>query len=144
MHDGHQHATFFGMYLQDEWKIVPKLTLNFGGRFDLYSSSFDEENQVSPRANLIYQATTNTTLHAGYSRYFTPPPLENVPATDVSQFKGTSNESATTQDDPVKAERANYFDAGIARNLRRDCKWGWMVIINTPKTNWMTGCWGSR
>ncbi len=115
--DGHQHATFFGVYLQDEWKIVPKLTLNFGGRFDLYSSSFDKENQVSPRANLIYQATTNTTLHAGYSRYFTPPPLENVPATDVSQFKGTSNESATTQDDPVKAERANYFDAGISQKL---------------------------
>jgi outer membrane receptor protein involved in Fe transport len=115
--DGHQHATFFGVYLQDEWKIVPKLTLNFGARFDLYSSSFDKENQVSPRANLIYQPTTNTTLHAGYSRYFTPPPLENVPATDVSQFKGTSNESATTQDDPVKAERANYFDAGISQKL---------------------------
>ncbi|MGO9246422.1 MAG: TonB-dependent receptor [Verrucomicrobiia bacterium] len=115
--DSHQHATFFGVYLQDEWKIVPKLTLNFGGRFDLYSSSFDKENQVSPRANLIYQATTNTTLHAGYSRYFTPPPLENVPATDVAQFKGTSNESATTQDDPVKAERANYFDAGISQKL---------------------------
>ena len=40
--DSHQHATFFGVYLQDEWKIVPKLTLNFGARFDLYSSSFDK------------------------------------------------------------------------------------------------------
>jgi len=115
--DGHQHATFFGVYLQDEWKIVPKLTLNFGARFDLYSSSFDDENQVSPRANLIYQATTNTTLHAGYARYFTPPPLENIPATTVSQFNGTANASEVSQDDPVKAERANYFDAGISQKL---------------------------
>jgi outer membrane receptor protein involved in Fe transport len=115
--DGQQHATFFGVYLQDEWKIVPKLTLNFGARFDLYSSSFDDENQASPRVNLIYQPATNTTLHAGYARYFTPPPLENVPATDVTQFNGTSNASEVTQDDPVKAERANYFDAGISQKL---------------------------
>jgi outer membrane receptor protein involved in Fe transport len=115
--DGHQHATFFGVYLQDEWKIVPKLTLNFGARFDLYSSSFDDENQFSPRANLIYQPTTNTTLHVGYARYFTPPSLENVPATAVSQFNSTSNQSATNLDDAVKAERANYFDAGISQKL---------------------------
>jgi outer membrane receptor protein involved in Fe transport len=115
--DGHQHATFFGVYLQDEWKIAPKLTLNYGARFDLYASSFDDENQVSPRANLIYQATINTTLHAGYARYFTPPPLENVPGTTVSQFNGTSNQSGTNLDDAVRAERANYFDAGITQKL---------------------------
>jgi outer membrane receptor protein involved in Fe transport len=112
-----QHATFVGVYVQDEWKIVPKLTLNYGARFDWYSSSFDTENQASPRVNLIYQPTTKTTLHAGYARYFTPPPLENVPATTVSQFNGTSNQSAVQQDDPVKAERADYFDAGISQKL---------------------------
>jgi outer membrane receptor protein involved in Fe transport len=115
--NGQQHATFFGVYLQDEWKIVPKLTINYGARFDWYSSSFDTENQASPRVNLIYQVTTNTTMHAGYARYFTPPPLENVPATDVSQFNGTSNQSQTNLDDAVKAERANYFDAGITQKL---------------------------
>jgi len=115
--DGQQHATFLGIYAQDEWKIVPTLTINYGARFDLYSSSFDDENQVSPRVNLIYQATDETTLHAGYSRYFTPPPLENVPSSTISQFDGTSNEPQVKQDDPVKAERANYFDAGISQKL---------------------------
>ncbi len=115
--NGQQHATFFGVYLQDEWKIAPKVTVNYGARFDLYSSSFDSENQASPRVNLIYEPTTNTTLHAGYARYFTPPPLENVPAATVSQFNGTSNQSQVQQDDPVKAERANYFDAGISQKL---------------------------
>ena len=31
--NGVQHALFFGMYLQDEWKVLPKVTLNYGARF---------------------------------------------------------------------------------------------------------------
>ncbi len=117
-----EHALFVGMYLQDEWKIVPKVTLNYGARFDLYYASFDKENQPSPRVNLIYQPTDTTTLHAGYARYFTPPPLENVPSGNIAAFNGTANESALGPDaaelsTPAKAERANYFDAGISQKL---------------------------
>ena len=93
------------------------MTLNYGARFDLYASSFDHENQVSPRVNVIYQPTDATTLHAGYARYFTPPPLENVPSSSVAAFDGTSNASGTDQDSPVKAERANYFDMGVSQKL---------------------------
>jgi outer membrane receptor protein involved in Fe transport len=116
--DNHvSHAIFAGLYLQDEWKLLPKLTLNYGARFDVFYASFDKENQPSPRVNLIYEPTDTTTLHAGYARYFTPPPLENIPPSTVTEFNGTSNASATTQADPVQAERANYFDAGITQKL---------------------------
>jgi outer membrane receptor protein involved in Fe transport len=111
------HALFVGVYLQDEWRIVPKLTLNYGARFDLYHATFDKENQPSPRVNLIYQPTDATTLHAGYARYFTPPPLEAVNSTSVHKFDNTSNASETDQADHPKAERANYFDAGISQKL---------------------------
>jgi len=120
------HALFAGAYIQDEWKILPKVTLNYGARFDEYYSSFDKENQPSPRVNLIYKPTDSTTLHAGYSRYFTPPPLENVPASTVALYDNTSNASQTDQDDPVKAERANYFDAGISQKLLP----GWQVGVD--------------
>ena len=76
--------------MQDEWKLAPKLTLNYGARFDVYSSSFDAENQLSPRANLVYQPFKGTTLHAGYSRYFTPPPVESVSGGTLAKFNGTS------------------------------------------------------
>jgi outer membrane receptor protein involved in Fe transport len=111
------HALFAGMYLQDEWKIVPQLTLNYGARFDVYNSTVDDENQVSPRVNLIYRPFEATTLHAGYARYFTPPPLETVPASDIAAFNGTSGASGVTTATPVKAERANYYDAGITQKL---------------------------
>jgi outer membrane receptor protein involved in Fe transport len=116
--DNHrQTALFAGVYLQDEWKLFEKLTLNYGARFDVFNSSFDNECQLSPRANLIWQATDSTTLHAGYSRYFTPPPVESVSGSDVALFDNTSNVSGTDQADPVKAERANYYDVGISQKL---------------------------
>lgn len=116
--DNHRlHGLFAGAYLQDEWRIIPKLTLNYGARFDVFDSSFDRESQLSPRVNLLYQPTETTTLHAGYARYFTPPPVENVSGATIAKFDGTSNASATDQDDPVKAERSDYFDVGIAQKL---------------------------
>jgi len=110
-------ALFAGGYLQDEWKIFDKLTLNYGARFDVFNSSFDNECQLSPRANLIWQPTDSTTLHAGYARYFTPPPAESVSGSDVALFDNTSNASGTDQASPVKAERANYYDVGISQKL---------------------------
>jgi len=110
------HALFAGVYLQDEWKILPKVTLNFGARFDLVDS-FVDENQASPRVNLIYQPAESTALHAGYARYFTPPALENVTASTVTKFDGTSNESEVKQADQARSERSDYFDVGITHKL---------------------------
>jgi outer membrane receptor protein involved in Fe transport len=123
--DSTPSAFFYGMYLQDEWKLVPdKLTLNYGTRFDLYSSSSIDENQLSPRVNLVYQPTDKTTLHAGYSRYFTPPPLETVPAGNITAFNDTSagatavyGPNGVTTDGTVKSERANYYDLGISQKI---------------------------
>jgi len=110
-------ALFYGLYLQDEWKLTPQVTVNYGARFDVLAASFDHENQLSPRANLIYQPTDQTTVHAGYARYFTPPALEVVRNEDINKFNGTSNAPSVTLDDPIKAERANYFDIGASQKL---------------------------
>jgi hypothetical protein len=118
------HAIFAGIYIQDEWKILPNVTINYGARFDEFYSSFDKENQPSPRVNLIYTPTDSTTLHAGYARYFTPPPLENVPAGSVAKFDGTSNSTGNDQDTTVKAERANYFDAGASQKIGKHLQVG--------------------
>ncbi len=106
----------YGAYLQDEWKIAQSLTLNFGGRFDVVDE-FTHQNQFSPRINLTLQATSKTVIHAGYSRYFTPPSFESVSQTDVKASNGTTNAFAVQKDDPVRAERADYFDFGITQTV---------------------------
>ena len=107
---------FAGFYLQDEWKLFEQLTINFGGRIDI-AKTIKTESQFSPRINIVYTPWTATTFHAGYARYFTPPPLENVDQSTIAKFTGTTNESAITLDSPVKAERAHYFDAGVTQKI---------------------------
>jgi len=124
VNDNTLHGIFAGIYVQDEWKMFSKFTVNYGARFDEFYASFDHENQPSPRINLIYQPTDSTTLHAGYARYFTPPPVENVPAGTVSQFDNTSGSTGNDQDSPVKAERANYFDAGVSQKIGKHLQVG--------------------
>ncbi|MGH7976378.1 MAG: TonB-dependent receptor [Limisphaerales bacterium] len=136
------HGLFAGLYLQDEWKMFSNFTVNYGARFDVFNSSFDDENQLSPRINFIYQATDSTTLHAGYSRYFTPPPIENVSGSDVALFDGTSNQSATNLDSSVKAERANYFDAGISQKVTKHLQLGVDGYYKTARNQLDDGLFG--
>ena len=53
--------------------------------------------------------------------------MENVPSGNVNQFDGTANESPAGPNAPdgtVKAERANYFDAGISQKITKHLQVG--------------------
>jgi outer membrane receptor protein involved in Fe transport len=113
----------YGVYLQDEWKLWPTLTLNFGARFDLVDA-FTHEHQISPRINVVWQPTENTTLHAGYARYFTPPPFELVGNTSVALLANTTGAPPGTQNGNVRAERDHYFDIGGTQILLPGLKLG--------------------
>jgi outer membrane receptor for ferrienterochelin and colicins len=104
------------LYLQDEWKLIPTLTVNYGLRFDKFTA-FASGHQVSPRANIVWQALADTTLHAGYSRYFSPPPFELVGTETVSKFVNTTNGAQVLQADTPKAEQANYYDIGVQQKI---------------------------
>ena len=114
--DSSKTGGLYGIYLQDEWHILPHLTLNYGGRFDVVDE-YTHENQFSPRVNAVWQATPQTTLHAGYAHYFTPPPFEVVSGRSLNLFAGTTAAPSVTQDNLVRAEHDNYFDAGIDQIL---------------------------
>jgi outer membrane receptor protein involved in Fe transport len=109
-------GTLYGLYLQDEWKILPRVTINYGARFDGVNE-YTSATQLSPRVNIVWDATDTTTLHAGYSRYFTPPPFELVGPSSVAAFANTTGAAPSTQDATVKPERDNYYDVGITQIL---------------------------
>jgi hypothetical protein len=83
----------FGAYLEDTWKIRPKLTLNLGLRYDLqhvpqpaipntgnpagssplltlYTSTLNiDKNNFAPRLGVAWQISSKTVLRAGYGMF---------------------------------------------------------------------------
>jgi len=113
----------YSAWLQDEWKVDPDVTVNYGARFDVVNQ-FAMGNQISPRLNAVWQATPTTVFHAGYSSLFTPPPFQLGPPENLFQFNNfngsgltTSAATPSTGNSPLKIERAHLFDIGAAQEL---------------------------
>lgn len=105
----------YGLYLQDE-TVINQLTLNWGGRFD-QSYQYINEYQFSPRINAVYEIDQATKVHGGYARYFTPPPLEEEQGGNPNIYNGTTAALTSTENSPIRAERANYFDLGMTHDF---------------------------
>ena len=115
--NGSQAQWIESLYLQDEWTVIAPLTLNYGLRFDHYNA-FSSGSQLSPRFNMVWEPISGSVLHAGFSRYFTPPPFELVGGETVAKFaNSTAAPQVTLATTPV-AERSSYFDAGAQQKLR--------------------------
>ena len=109
-------ARTWSAYVQDEWSLGDNWTLNYGLRGDRYQL-VRSESQLSPRLGLVWQAAEDTTVHAGYSRYFTPPATEMIASANIAKFAGTTNAVADHGNNVPLAERSDYFDAGVSQNI---------------------------
>jgi outer membrane receptor protein involved in Fe transport len=114
--DSEKTSFTYSAYLQDEWKALDTVTVNYGVRYDIVDG-YTEGSELSPRLNTVWQATPTTTLHAGYAHYFTPPPQELVSTQDLALFANTSAAPAVTTNSPMKNETAQYVDIGATQEL---------------------------
>jgi hypothetical protein len=72
-------------WIQDDWAITPRLTLNLGLRYDLMVGAFvnwvefqpfidgdrpDDTNNFGPRLGFAYSLTDRTVVRGGYGRFF--------------------------------------------------------------------------
>ncbi|HVW67679.1 MAG TPA: TonB-dependent receptor [Steroidobacteraceae bacterium] len=103
-------------YLQDEWRVLDPVTINYGVRFDHYTA-YSSGHQVSPRVNIVWKPLDGMTVHGGYSRYFSPPPFELIGGKSLNLFNNTTYASAVTLDTAPLAESANYYDVGIQQQF---------------------------
>ena len=119
----------YSVYLQDEWKLTPTLTLNYGLRFDVLEA-YTSAHQLSPRVNAVWKPDSDTALHAGYSRYFTPPAMELISGESIAKFAGTTGypggytPKSPPLDGPILPERSHYFDVGAERTVLPGLKLG--------------------
>lgn len=67
-------AWTYSACLQNEWRVLPSLTVNTGLRFDAVSGAAGE-NQLSPRFDVVWEPAASILVRAGYAKYFVPPPL---------------------------------------------------------------------
>jgi len=111
------HASTLALYVQDEWKIGDDWTVNYGVRGDRYTAFGRNEGQLSPRMGVVWNASDSTTLHAGYSRYFTPPASELIARDDIALYDGTSNQQPSDGNATPLAERSDYYDIGISQQI---------------------------
>ncbi len=118
--DVHKVGWLAGVYVQDEWKITDKLTMNAGLRFD-QMWQFVDANQLSPRLGFTYKPFEGTTFHAGYARYFTPPVLVEAAPVNFALFNNTTGAVANPLGSPLLPERSHYFDAGIDQKIVFGC-----------------------
>ncbi len=102
----------YSVYAQHEWRLTDTLTLNHGLRYDRFEAAVDE-GQLSPRVALVWKPAAATTIHTGYARTFTPPPLELIAGGTLETFEGTTGEAETLEGDPVRAQRDHIFDIGV-------------------------------
>lgn len=109
-------AKTWAAYVQDEWNIGDNWTLNYGLRGDSYEAA-RTESQLSPRVGVVWQATDSTTVHAGYSRYFTPPATELISSKNIDAFANTTNAVQDYGNNTPLAERSNYYDLGVQQTI---------------------------
>ncbi|MBK5293099.1 MAG: TonB-dependent receptor [Acidobacteriia bacterium] len=97
---GRQRDIYFGVFFQDDWKVTPRLTLNLGLRYDLYTQPVDardrgglfdlekvrfavpgqdgysrgivdaDHNNIGPRIGFAYQLKRKWVLRGGYGIFY--------------------------------------------------------------------------
>jgi hypothetical protein len=115
----------YGVYLQDTWNITRKLSVNFGSRWDLLDA-FSINSQFSPTINFVYKMRSDTTVHAGFARYFQIPNFQGISPAINNIFAGTSGSLGVASGGNLAPlpETDYYWDAGFTHEIVPNLAWG--------------------
>ena len=117
----------FGIYLQNQIAIFDNLQFVIGGRFDTFTSEFEdlmanettetEADAFSPRAGIVYRPAEPVSLYASYTRSFTP------------------NSGTNVDGEPFDPERGTGFEVGVKGEVIPDRLFSTLAFYDTTLTN---------
>ncbi len=66
--------SYWGFFAQDQWRITPRFTLNYGARYDFESGLGavvnEDHHDFAPRIGLSYSPDPKTVVRAGYGMFY--------------------------------------------------------------------------
>ncbi len=83
----HIRNNYNGLYVQDDWKITSKLTINGGLRWD-YDSEFPNKTDFSPRIGAAWAITPKTVVNASFGVFYDQ--FREGVARDIPGFGGAN------------------------------------------------------
>lgn len=70
----HLNHSYYGLFAQDRWKITPKLTFNYGLRWDFEAGLTRQINHdlhdFAPRLGIAYSPNPRTVIRAGFGLFY--------------------------------------------------------------------------
>jgi outer membrane cobalamin receptor len=115
INDAEASNGLLGVYLNDLWQIAPQLRANLGLRWD-HLNGFTQRGQFDPTINFIYTPSHDTTIHAGFARYFQVPSFLGISPTAQTAFVNTTAAGPPGVAAP-DTEDDYEWDVGIAQQL---------------------------
>lgn len=125
--------TLVGLFLQDSWRITPKLTLNYGLRYDVEAGAFDggtqsggggcrqanglipacssDHNNFQPRVGIAYAPWPHTVFRASFTE--TTQVAINSLVLNSRLFDGVNQRTITTANPAVLAAFPNFPSAAV-------------------------------
>jgi outer membrane receptor protein involved in Fe transport len=113
------------LFVEDQYKVAPWLTLDLGIRFTHYAGLVNE-NAADPRLGAAIRIPRlGWTLHGYYAYYYQPPPLDSLegPTLDFAVAQGFGFI-------PLKGERDIQHDIGLDIPVR-----GWSLDVDSFHTS---------
>jgi hypothetical protein len=112
------HQVDAGLYVQDDWRVVPSVTLSLGLRYEI-QDNIGDKNDWAPRIGLAWgigkgqgrQKTPNTVLRLGYGWFYTRFPIGDT--LNDTRFNGT-NQVSYTQNNPLFLTAAALTQIGLS------------------------------